>query len=161
MSLVHGVYQSPLGRVVVVATDAGLRGVYFSGQKYFPERAALGELAPEHPHVAAALEQLAEYFGGKRRAFDLTLAPEGGAFAQSVWRELARIAPGTTSTYGALARRLGKPKAARAVGAATGRNPLSIVVPCHRLVGATGKLTGYAGGLDRKERLLALENGAV
>jgi methylated-DNA-[protein]-cysteine S-methyltransferase len=101
--------------------------------------------------------QLDEYFAGSRATFDLALAPAGTPFQQRVWAELARIPAGTTVTYGELARRAGRPGAARAVGAAVGRNPVSIVVPCHRVVGSDGALTGYAGGIARKAFLLALE----
>lgn len=107
--------------------------------------------------LVAARAQLAEYFRGKRTRFDLPLRPDGTAFQQSVWRALLKVPFGTTSTYGALAAAIGRPGAARAVGAAVGANPLAIVVPCHRIVGADGTLTGYAGGLARKAKLLALE----
>ena len=107
--------------------------------------------------LRAARRQLREYFDGGRRAFDLPLAPEGTAFQQQVWEALRRIPYGETISYGALARRIGKPAAARAVGAANGRNPLAIVVPCHRVIGAGGALTGYGGGLPVKQTLLALE----
>jgi methylated-DNA-[protein]-cysteine S-methyltransferase len=103
--------------------------------------------------------QLAEFFEGRRRHFDLPLDLGGGTdFQQTVWRSLLQIAPGTTTAYGELARRIGKPLAVRALGAAVGRNPISIIVPCHRVVGAGGALTGYAGGLDRKTALLSLEH---
>ncbi len=101
--------------------------------------------------------ELDEYFAGRRRAFDLVLAPAGTPFQLAVWEELRRIPFGGTTTYGELARRVGRPTAARAVGAAVGRNPISIIVPCHRVVGSDGALTGFAGGLDRKRALLALE----
>ena len=108
----------------------------------------------------AAVDELRAYFAGKREAFDLVLAPKGTPFQQAVWRALLEIPYGSTATYGAIARRIGRPSAPRAVGMATGRNPISIIVPCHRVVGSNGTLTGYGGGLDRKEWLLALEGVA-
>jgi methylated-DNA-[protein]-cysteine S-methyltransferase len=107
--------------------------------------------------LAAARTQLAEYFDGRRSDFDLPLAPRGTPFQQAVWQALLAVPFGATSTYGAIAAAIRRPKAVRAVGAAVGANPIGIVVPCHRVVGADGSLTGYAGGLDRKARLLALE----
>jgi methylated-DNA-[protein]-cysteine S-methyltransferase len=109
------------------------------------------------PPFAAVKEQLAAYFRGDLQAFDLPLAPAGTPFQRRVWQELARIPYGETISYGELARRVGNPKAARAVGLANGQNPLPIIVPCHRVIGSDGRLTGYGGGLPRKEALLALE----
>lgn len=111
--------------------------------------------------LRTARQQLSEYFAGARRSFDLPLAPEGTAFQRRVWEELGRIAYGETISYGELARRIGRPTASRAVGAANGRNPLAIVVPCHRVIGADGTLTGYGGGLPIKKQLLALERRAA
>jgi methylated-DNA-[protein]-cysteine S-methyltransferase len=110
---------------------------------------------------ADARRQLAEYFDGRRRHFDLRLAPEGTPFQTRVWAELCRIPFGTTISYRELAARIGQPAAVRAVGLANGRNPIAIVVPCHRVIGADGSLTGYGGGLDRKRYLLGLEQGAL
>lgn len=116
------------------------------------------ELAESHPILRATADQLGEYFAGERRSFALPLDPQGSPFQQQVWLGLREIPYGETLSYGALAAKLGKPSAARAVGLANGRNPLSIVVPCHRVIGAGGKLTGFAGGLTAKETLLRLES---
>lgn len=113
------------------------------------------EESPEH--TAAVCQQLAEYFSGARQGFDLPLAPEGTEFQRRVWEELSRIPFGETRNYGEIAQAIGNPKASRAVGAANGRNPIPIVVPCHRVIGADGSLTGFGGGLETKQRLLALE----
>lgn len=152
----HSIADSPVGPLVFVEDDGALVGLYLENQRHFPTT-GLGERVDDA--MPAAREQLAEYFSGQRREFDLPLAPTGTPFQQEVWALLGEIPYGETTTYGDLARQLGKPQASRAVGAATGRNRISIVIPCHRLVGSTGKLTGYAGGLHRKEYLLALEQG--
>ena len=150
-------FSSPLGPLVAVEAGNALKGLYFEKQRYFPmlPRDAIedGDAAP----LAKCREQLAEYFRGTRRAFDLPLAPEGSEFQRRVWIEIARIPYGGTITYAELAKRSGAPGSARAAGAATGRNPLGIIVPCHRVVGSDGSLTGYAGGLEKKTRLLELE----
>ncbi|QWF81188.1 methylated-DNA--[protein]-cysteine S-methyltransferase [Amycolatopsis sp. CA-230715] len=147
----HTVMASPLGELTLVADDDGLTGLYF------PERRP-DELGPRVDEgFAAAIGQLREYFAGTRTEFDLVLAPRGSEFQREVWRLLTKIPHGGTTTYGELARELGDPGLAQAVGAANGRNPVSIVVPCHRVVGADGGLTGYAGGLARKRFLLDLE----
>ena len=150
-------YDSPQGRMLLVANGGGLCGVYFDGQKYFPR--IEGRQDAGHALLRQAKRELSEYFGGKRRRFELPLAPEGTPFQLSVWKAISAVEFGETSTYGELARRAGSPGSARAAGAATGRNPIGIIVPCHRIVGANGSLTGYAGGLDRKRALLALESG--
>jgi methylated-DNA-[protein]-cysteine S-methyltransferase len=145
-------YTSPLGPIRMRADDDALRELTF----------AEGEpSAPAHPILAAACRQLDEYFAGERTTFDLPLRLEGTAWEQRVWAALQTIPYGETTTYGALAARLGAPTAARAVGSANGRNPISIVVPCHRVVGASGALTGYAWGVHRKAGLLDLERGAL
>jgi len=143
--------DSPLGALRLLGDGDHLAGVYLPAQTAPPARAG------RSPLLAAAAAQLAEYFAGDRREFDLELAPRGTPFQQLVWQQLARIPYGETRTYAALARALGRPSASRAVGAANGRNPLSIVVPCHRVIGASGELTGYAGGLPAKRWLLAHE----
>jgi methylated-DNA-[protein]-cysteine S-methyltransferase len=112
-----------------------------------------------HAPLRQAKRELAEYFGGERERFEAALAPEGTPFQRSVWKAISTVGFGKTITYADLARRAGYPGSARAAGAATGRNPISIIVPCHRIVGSDGSLTGYAGGLDRKRALLALESG--
>ena len=153
-------WTSPLGPMVLAATPRGLAGAWFEGQRHEHDHSAW-PAAPDHPTLRAAAAQLAEYFAGQRQHFDLPLDMSGGtAFQQAVWRALTQIAPGSTTRYGALAAQLGQPTAVRAVGAAVGRNPVSVIVPCHRVLGADGSLTGYAGGLPRKQALLALE-GAV
>lgn len=156
---------SPLGPVRLAASPAGLCGLWFEGQRHAP--AALGGSAawpmarPDHPLLASAAAQLADWLTGTRRGFDLPLDLSGGtAFQQAVWRVLLGIPWGQTRSYAEVARLAGSPAAVRAVGAAVGRNPLSLVVPCHRVLGAGGALTGYAGGLERKRALLALEAGA-
>lgn len=150
-------YESPLGRMIVAATRRGLAGVWFEGQRHLPEHSAWPE-QPLHPVLRRAVAQLEEYFSGTRTSFDLPLDLQSGtAFQQSVWQALLAIPCGATTSYGMLSQRIGQASAVRAVGAAVGRNPLSIIVPCHRVLGANGSLTGYAGGLERKSALLQLE----
>jgi methylated-DNA-[protein]-cysteine S-methyltransferase len=143
--------------MIVAATGNGVAGVWFDGQKHLPDHSRWPEDA-KHPHILAAIAQLKEYFDGKRSNFDLPIDfAVGTPFQQSVWRALMTIPHGATTNYAALSRGIGAPTAARAVGAAVGRNPVSIVVPCHRVLGTSGALTGYAGGLERKSALLKLE----
>ncbi|MGH8821789.1 MAG: methylated-DNA--[protein]-cysteine S-methyltransferase, partial [Rhodoferax sp.] len=131
------------------------------GQRHLPDRSGW-HVDARHPVLVRAVQQLTEYFAGERTVFDLPLDLRGGtAFQQSVWHALLRIPRGTTTSYGAISSGLGKPAAVRAVGAAVGRNPISVIVPCHRVLGSDGSLTGYAGGLDRKVALLQLEAAAV
>ena len=171
-SIVQTHFQSPLGLVILAATSQGLAGLWFEGQRHLPapllaqsSGASATSAWPtdaNHPVLKQAMQQLTAYFAGnfsnKRTQFDVPLDLSGGtAFQQSVWQALLAIAPGTTASYGQISRDIGKPAAVRAVGAAVGRNPVSIIVPCHRVMGADGSLTGYAGGLDRKTALLALE----
>ena len=156
-SIVHARFQSPLGPMILAATARGLAGVWFEGQRHLPDCSGW-PVEPEHPLLRKAMLQLDEYFAGTRTRFDLPLDMQGGtAFQQSVWQALLSIPPGGTTSYGALSRHVGQGTAVRAVGAAVGRNPLSIVVPCHRVLGSDGSLTGYAGGLERKGELLRLE----
>jgi len=150
-------YESPNGRMLLVATEDGVSGVFFNGQKYFPEKEKEWRRNPEHAPLMQAKRELKEYFAGKRKRFDVALAPDGTPFQRAVWKAISTVGFGKTISYGELARRAGHPGSARAAGAATGRNPLGIIVPCHRIMGANGSLTGYAGGLDRKRALLALE----
>jgi methylated-DNA-[protein]-cysteine S-methyltransferase len=153
---------SPLGELRLVASPAGLAGVWFVlRQRHEPTPDALTSwpAVTAHPLLDAAASQLKDYFQGHRQRFELPLdLQQGTPFQQSVWRALLDIPSGETTSYGTLAARIGRPQAVRAVGAAVGRNPLGIVVPCHRVVGASGSLTGYAGGLDRKQALLQLEH---
>jgi methylated-DNA-[protein]-cysteine S-methyltransferase len=151
-------YDSPHGRMLLVAGGDALAGVYFDGQKYHPELDPGWRRDAGRAVLAQAKRELAEYFSGERQVFGTPLAPEGTPFQKSVWKAISTVAFGETITYEALARRAGAPGSARAAGAATGRNPLTIFVPCHRIVGADGSLTGYAGGLERKRALLALES---
>lgn len=156
-SIVQARYAGPLGPMIVAATARGVAGIWFEGQKHMPDNASWPE-QPDHPVLARAIAQLRQYFGGERDAFELPLDLQGGtAFQRSVWQALLAIPRGGTTSYGTLGQRIGRPAAVRAVGAAVGRNPLSVVVPCHRVVGADGSLTGYAGGLERKTALLQLE----
>ncbi|HEY4779143.1 MAG TPA: methylated-DNA--[protein]-cysteine S-methyltransferase [Solirubrobacterales bacterium] len=150
---------SPIGELLLVGDGEALRGLYMqAGRKP-------GDVLPgwrREPDAFAAVEaQLSEYFSGRRTSFDLALEPAGTPFQLRVWWELLEIGYGETVSYGELARRVGRPAAARAVGAANGSNPISVIVPCHRLVGADGALTGYGGGVERKKLLLDLEAGAT
>ena len=158
MSVTHTVADSPIGELTLVADGDALTGLFFTGRPHEPKPAALGERADEG--FAEVRRQLAEYFAGPRTAFDLPLAAHGTAFEHQVWDLLKEIPYGQTRSYGDLARRLGDPALAQAVGWANGRNPISLIVPCHRVIGADGRLTGYAGGLDRKRYLLELEEPA-
>lgn len=158
---VHCVYDSPLGPMVLAASAAKLLGVWFTGQKHQPDPCNW-PLAPHDPVLLQAQTQLGEYFDGKRSTFDLPLDLRcGTSFEQKVWRALRLIPWGGTLSYGQLGASIGQPTAARAVGAAVGRNPWCIVVPCHRVLGAGGALTGYAAGIDRKKALLKLEDAAL
>lgn len=153
----YDTYESPIGGMLLAATGDGLAGVYFDRQKHHPGKARDWKRDPANPHLKLAKAQLAEYFAGKRRKFDLALDPAGTDFQKAVWKAISGVPFGQTITYGELARRAGVPGSARAAGAATGRNPIGIVVPCHRIMGSDGSLTGYAGGLSKKRALLALE----
>lgn len=154
----HTVTESPIGELTLVAEDDALVGLYMEVHRR-PPQAPLGERTDRG--FERAIEQLREYFAGERTAFDLPLRPAGSGFELSVWEQLTKIPYGETRSYGELARALGDPGAAQAVGAANGRNPIAIVVPCHRVIGADGSLVGYAGGLDRKRFLLDLEEPAM
>ena len=197
-SIVQTRYESPLGSIIIAATDKGLAGLWFDGQRHLPpelcaptlgidvsslppggalrlrsgkagpaapagketrsQRATTWPSDPDHPVLQEVSRQLTDYFAGRRTQFDVPLdLAYGTAFQQSVWQALLKIPQGGTASYGELSARIGKPAAVRAVGAAVGRNPVSIIVPCHRVMGAGGALTGYAGGLERKSALLRLE----
>ena len=150
-------FDSALGGITLAATDHGLAGVWFDRQRHSPDMTGW-QRNDGHPVLCEAATQLADYFAGRRQHFDLPLdLSHGTAFQQSVWRALLAIPTGQTTSYGALSTGVGKPAAVRAVGAAVGRNPISVIVPCHRVLGSDGSLTGYAGGLDRKSALLELE----
>jgi methylated-DNA-[protein]-cysteine S-methyltransferase len=154
-SVRHTIVDSPVGPLTLVRDGAALIGLYFEGHRRTPRLADHGR--QEDTGFEAPIQQLSEYFSGSRREFDLELAPRGSAFERQVWAQLMRIPYGETRTYGQLAVELGDPGAAQAVGNANGWNPISIIVPCHRVVGTSGSLTGYAGGLSRKRFLLSLE----
>ncbi|HJS33907.1 MAG TPA: methylated-DNA--[protein]-cysteine S-methyltransferase [Pseudoxanthomonas sp.] len=147
--------DSPVGTLTLAATDDGLHAIEFPRNRHPANRAGWTE--GRHPVLELAARQLGEYFAEERRAFDLPLAPRGTDFQRVVWLALAGIAYGETISYAQLAQRVGKPTAMRAVGAANGRNPLPIVLPCHRVIGADGSLTGFGGGLPTKQFLLELE----
>ena len=151
--------DSPVGELLLAADDGGLQLIEFASPRH-PATRGSGWREGSNALIEQARAQLGEYFAGDRRAFDLPLSPRGTPFQLDVWRALQRIPYGATTSYAALASGIGKPSATRAVGAANGRNPLPIVVPCHRVIGADGSLTGFGGGLPIKQFLLALE-GAI
>ena len=155
----HAVVDSPVGPLTLVAVDGVLAGLYMTEQRHLPPSEAFGEPAedPDGAPFAAAAGQLLDYFAGARTAFDLELVTYGTAFQRRVWAALQDIPYGQTVSYGQLADRIGQPSASRAVGLANGKNPIGIIVPCHRVVGADGGLTGYGGGIGRKRFLLAHE----
>ena len=158
MSLAYKLIQSPVGKLKLVASDEGLVAILW--EKDTPHRVRLSELVADdrHPVLMKTERQLREYFAGERKAFSIPLDMRGTRFQKDVWEALLAIPFGETRSYGQLAKQLGNPRATRAVGAANGRNPISIIVPCHRVIGSSGKLTGFAGGLDTKAHLLRLEN---
>jgi methylated-DNA-[protein]-cysteine S-methyltransferase len=155
----HVVIDSQIGPLTLVRDDDGLTGLYYPGHWTRPDQATFGpRVEPSDDHgFDEAIAQLREYFAGERQEFDLPLNPLGSERARRLWQLLAEIPYGHTTTYGALARRIGGGISPRAIGGFVGHNPLSIFIPCHRVVGSTGELTGYAGGLNRKQRLLELE----
>lgn len=159
MTRTHAVLNGPLGPVTVVGEDGMLAGLFLHEQRHRPPADRLGQR--DDATLPALQEQLAAYLAGDLRAFDVALAPLGTPFQAEVWAALRQVPYGTTTTYGALAAAVGRPAAVRAVGAANGRNPYCLVVPCHRVVGTDGSLTGYAGGLERKRFLLALERAGA
>jgi methylated-DNA-[protein]-cysteine S-methyltransferase len=153
----HTLVDSPVGPLTLVDDDGTLAGLYMHEQRHLP---AADRFGPRDDSVLGEVrEQLGAYFAGELRTFDVPLATAGTPFQQQVWAALREVPYGSTCTYGDLAAAVGRPTAVRAVGAANGRNPVCLVVPCHRVVGAGGALTGYAGGLERKSWLLALEQG--
>lgn len=145
-------YDTPIGKIGIVDNGDFVTGLFF-GDSYRPQ----GAQEQETPLIKRTMEQLREYFSGVRTEFDIPVALQGTEFQTQVWKALMEIPYGQTCTYGELAARIGNPKASRAVGMANNRNPVSIIVPCHRVIGASGKLVGYGGGLNVKERLLGLE----
>ena len=155
----HTIIDSPIGTLTLVRDDAGLTGVYMPDHRPAPDETRFG--ARDDRGFADAVQQFGEYWAGERTGFDLPTAPVGTAFQLRVWEALRAVPYGETRTYGWIAEQIGQPTAVRAVGLANSRNPLSIVVPCHRVVGSSGALTGYAGGVDRKRFLLEHELGAM
>ena len=161
MGYVSRTVASPVGKLMLVASDSGLAAILWENDD--PDRVRLGSIMkdPGHPVLIAAERQLAEYFAGERKRFDLPLDFNGTEFQKQVWSALLTIPFGETRSYAEIARMIGRPAACRAVGAANGKNPISIVAPCHRVIGANGTLTGFAGGLKAKEYLLQLEGFLV
>ena len=155
MHRTHTIADSPIGPLTLVSTDGILSGLYMDRQRYRPPTETFGE--PDDAPFGQVMDQLAEYFAGKRSEFSVPVSLNGTEFQRTVWTALQDIRYGETVSYGELAERIGRPAASRAVGLANGKNPISIIVPCHRVVGSTGNLTGYGGGLDRKQYLLDFE----
>lgn len=160
MPHVHAILPSPIGALTLLANDTGLAALLWENDN--PARVKLehGRKDDRHPVLRETARQLDAYFAGRLRAFDLPLDFTGTAFQKTVWAALLTIPFGQTRSYGQIARQIGKPNAMRAVGAANGRNPIGIIAPCHRVIGANGALTGFAGGLEAKKRLLALESAS-
>ncbi len=152
--------ESPLGRVLLARTRVGLAGVWFEGQRHHPGPLAAPVVADD-PLLTTTAEQLRRYFAGADTRFDLPLDLQGTPFQRAVWQQLLAIGRGNTTSYGRIALQLGSAKAVRAVGGAVGRNPVSVIVPCHRVMGGNGSLTGYAGGVERKQALLKLEGALL
>jgi methylated-DNA-[protein]-cysteine S-methyltransferase len=154
---VYKTMNSPVGKLTLVASDDGLAGILWENDRPARVRINMNAQDDTHPTLLEAERQLGEYFAGQRKAFALKLDLAGTPFQRKVWNALLTIPFGETRSYAQIARQIGSPAAVRAVGAANGRNPVSIVAPCHRVIGSTGKLTGFAGGLEVKAHLLALE----
>ena len=159
MTLYESVMKTPVGSLRLLASERGVAGIYFEDHKNMPQRSALPN--DDHPILKTIALQLQQYFEGTRQRFEVPLDPQGTDFQKQVWSALTEIPYGQTESYGQLAARLGNPQASRAVGRANGLNPISIIVPCHRVVGASGKLTGYAGGLETKQWLLQHESQPI
>lgn len=157
MSLAYKMIDSPVGKLKLIASDKGLVAILWESDS--PHRVRLGDLVADeqHPVLMESERQLGEYFAGKRKSFSIALDMRGTRFQKEVWEALLAIPFGETRSYGQLAKQLGNPRATRAVGDANGKNPLSIILPCHRVIGSSGKLTGFAGGLETKAHLLSLE----
>jgi methylated-DNA-[protein]-cysteine S-methyltransferase len=153
----YSMIPSEIGDLMLTTDGSALAGLYFANCEHIPAASKHWERNDRHPVLEMAADQLEEYFAGKRTKFSVPLRPTGTEFQEKVWREIARIPYGQTITYSELAERVGASQAIRTAGTATGRNPISIVVPCHRVVGKNGTMCGFAGGLERKRFLLALE----
>jgi len=158
---VYKMMDSPLGRLTLVATDAGLAAILWERDSVGRVRLKIDTEDNTHPVLVETERQLKEYFAGRRQAFTIKLDLGGTAFQRKVWSALLTIPFGETRAYGQIARQIGRPRAVRAVGAANGRNPVAIITPCHRVIGSIGALTGFAGGLDAKAQLLALEGAKI
>jgi methylated-DNA-[protein]-cysteine S-methyltransferase len=163
MNTRHAVVESPLGELTLVASDDAIVGLYFPQHWYLPPAASIGPRVDAHDDTVldAAGTHVLEYLRGERASFDLPIATDGNPLQERVWALLREIPFGETTSYGELAEKLGDKALAQTVGQAVGHNPISIIIPCHRVVGSTGKLTGYAGGLERKQFLLELEEPAL
>jgi methylated-DNA-[protein]-cysteine S-methyltransferase len=159
-SYVYKIVPSPVGKLKLVGSNAGLAAILWENDNSKRVRRTITSEAKNHPVLVETARQLEEYFAGKRKKFSVKLDFTGTEFQNRVWQALLEIPFGETRSYGDIAKQLGKPTASRAVGAANGKNPISIIAPCHRVIGASGKLTGFAGGLENKARLLALEGHA-
>ena len=157
----HALVETSLGALTVVAADDAIVGLYFPGHWYLPPAASLGERVDADPLVDETAAQLAEFLDGSRTGFDLPVSTAGSPLQERVWAILRDIPYGATTTYGAIAAQLGDRALAQSVGQAVGHNPVSIIIPCHRVLGSSGRLTGYAGGVERKRALLDLESPAA
>lgn len=151
--------DSPAGKLMVAGTRATLKFLSFPTGK--PNKTPAADWIENGQPLKTALVQLSDYFAGKRQSFDLSLTPEGSAFQKRVWHALLKIPYGHTTSYGEIAQSIGRPKASRAVGAANGKNPIAIIIPCHRVIGKSGDLTGFGGGLEVKKQLLSLEQSVI
>jgi methylated-DNA-[protein]-cysteine S-methyltransferase len=160
-SYVYKIVPSPVGKLKLVGSDAGLTAILWENDDPKRVRRTIAGEDNNHPVLVEAERQLGEYFSGKRKSFNIKLDFTGTEFQNRVWQALLLIPFGETRSYGEIAKKLGRPTASRAVGAANGKNPISIIAPCHRVIGASGKLTGFAGGLENKARLLALESASA
>ena len=155
------ILPSPLGDLLLVAQGAALRDLHILSGKFVPDIGSNWQQNAQHPVLQQAAQELGEYFAGQRQVFSVALAPQGTAFQQAAWAALLQIPDGETISYGQQARNMGKPKAVRAVGGANGKNPISIIIPCHRVLGANGALTGYSGGMAHKVFLLQHEGALL
>jgi methylated-DNA-[protein]-cysteine S-methyltransferase len=158
MNFAYKIIDSPVGKLKLVASDKGLAGVLWERENTRPVPLSEAVEDKQHPVLVETEQQLGEYFAGKRKTFSIALDMQGTRFQKDVWEALLAIPFGETRSYGQIAKQLGNPRATRAVGAANGRNPVSIIVPCHRVIGSSGKLTGFGGGLETKAHLLSLED---
>lgn len=157
----YATFTSPFGKIVISTDGKKITGFYFLGQKYFKSIPSAWKKDIKHPLLIEAIKQVKAYFKRDRKDFDLPIITEGSAFQKKVWAAVAQTPYGVLTTYRSIAETIGKPKAVRAVGSAIGRNPICVIVPCHRVVGTNGAMSGYAGGIDRKKQLLVLEGSYI